>query len=249
MRKQPSMFKGDFVINNKGCEGVVVKYLNASKILVEFLDENRYRNWFEARDIREGVFKNPFIPTVEGIGFIGDGVHNTRLNGKQCLVHKVWSDMFTRCYNKNTRKKWASYEGCTVHKEWHNFQNFAEWYKNHKFYNKGYHLDKDILVRGNRVYSPETCCLVPPVVNLSVGIMVNYKGEHDGGVSLDKRCNKYNSSISKFGKERYLGLYDNERDAFDVYNKAKKEYMRELAIAHKEAITSKVYEALYNWDM
>lgn len=117
MRKKPSIFKGDFVINNKGCEGVVVKYLNASKVLVEFLDENRYRNWFEAKDIRGGFFKNPFIPTVEGIGFIGVGVHSTRLNGKQCPVHKVWLDMFTRCYNKKARKKWASYEGCTVHKE------------------------------------------------------------------------------------------------------------------------------------
>lgn len=249
MARKPSFSKGDFVINNKGCEGVVIDYIDASKVLIEFLDDNKFRNYFEAKDIREGVFRNPFIPTLSGIGYIGNGVHTARVNGKICPAYKAWSGMFTRCYDERHLSIRPSYRGCEVAKEWHDFQVFAEWYKGHKFFNKGYHLDKDILVRGNKVYSEDTCCLVPPSLNTSVGIRVNNKDAYVGCVSLDKRSGTFNSSICKFGKSIYLGSYKGEVEATEVYLKAKKEYMRELAIIYKDKVTDRVFNALFNWEV
>lgn len=243
----PSFFKGDFVINNRGCEGFVVDYVNARKVLVEFLDDNGYRGFFEASDLREGVFKNPYIPTVEGVGYLGVGEHKSRVNGKICKVYKVWSGMLTRCYTKNSRSKWASYGGCTVHKDWHNYQNFAEWYKNQKFYDAGYHLDKDILVKGNKVYGPDTCCLVPEAVNLAVRGGYGLNNPDEFGAYLDKRIGKYSSRISMFGKELHLGMFDKPEDASKAFKKAKKHYMKCLADVYKESIDEEVYLALSDW--
>ena len=249
MARIPSFSKGDFLINNKGCEAVIIDYLDSSKILVEFLDENRFRRYFEARDIREGVFKNPFLPTVSKVAYLGDGIHKTRTNGKPCRIHKVWSGMFTRCYYDLGGERYKSYRDCEVHKDWHNFQNFADWYKMQKFYDKGYDLDKDILVKGNRLYSAETCCLVPPSLNNSVGLRHNPKGKYAAGVRLDRRSGKFNSSISKFGKEYHLGVWDNESEASVAYLSAKKEYMRELAMIYKDKVSDKVFNALFNWEV
>ena len=71
--------------------------------------------------------------------------------------------MLIRCYNKKDLEKNPTYKNTTVCIEWCNFQNFAQWFE--KNYIDDWALDKDILVKGNKVYSPETCCFVPREIN------------------------------------------------------------------------------------
>ena len=105
--------------------------------------------------------KNPYHPAVYGIGYIGEG------EGEKGRVYNIWKKVLQRCYSKEYHIKKPTYIGCSVVKEWLNFQNFAKWYKkNYKPETmEGWHLDKDILVKGNKIYSPETCCFVPADIN------------------------------------------------------------------------------------
>lgn len=69
-------------------------------------------------------------------------------------------DIINRCYNAKFREKQLQYTGCTVCEEWLNYSNFKVWYGQNGIKGMALDLDKDILFKGNKVYSPETCCFV-----------------------------------------------------------------------------------------
>lgn len=82
--------------------------------------------------------------------------------------------MMNRCYGDKHKYSQYSYKGCTVCEEWHNYQNFAKWYEDN-YYNceEELELDKDIIIYGNKLYSPETCLFVPKLVNTSYRYSMN----------------------------------------------------------------------------
>jgi len=81
-------------------------------------------------------------------------------------IYCVWTDMIRRCYSAKDLLKNPTYTGCTVHADWHLFSNFKQWMIDNRY--EGMHLDKDILIKGNKVYGPDTCALVPNYVNQSL---------------------------------------------------------------------------------
>ncbi|MCH6545889.1 MAG: hypothetical protein IH796_07795, partial [Deltaproteobacteria bacterium] len=89
-----------------------------------------------------------------GINDAGYMISNT-VNGKilqLCPYYTTWKNMFVRCYNKKSLSRDNSYYGCSVAKEWHSFLSFKSWMKEQDW--EGLHLDKDIKVYGNKIYSP-----------------------------------------------------------------------------------------------
>lgn len=112
--------------------------------------------------------RNRYTPTVYGIGFLGEGKYRSRTK-----VYAVWTSMLRRCYAKELHEKYPTYIGCTVCEEWHNFQKFGEWFDAN--YVEGYELDKDIKVKGNKVYSPDTCLFVSPDANKIMARAKTYK--------------------------------------------------------------------------
>jgi hypothetical protein len=100
---------------------------------------------------------------VYGVGFIGEGKFKSSLNGVRSKAHKTWTGMLERCYSEKCHARNPTYKECSVCDEWHNFQNFAKWF--FKNYIKGFELDKDIKVKGNKIYSPDTCIFVSPKKN------------------------------------------------------------------------------------
>ena len=88
-------------------------------------------------------------------------------------VYNLWYGMLRRCYDKEQQKRGRgkNYADCTVCDRWLNFSNFAkditllfgyeDWLNK-----KGYCLDKDTLICGNRIYSRETCCFIPYTENI-----------------------------------------------------------------------------------
>ena len=124
--------------------------------------------------------------------------------------------------------------------EWHNFQNFAQWHEEN--YIEGFVLDKDILQKGNKIYSPENCCFVPNEINVLFTKRQNDRGDLPVGVI--KSYNRYIFQLSKNGK-RHRKSYETPEEAFQAYKQAKENYIKEIADKWRGKITEKVYEALY----
>lgn len=135
----------------------VILYSNASLVRVRFAGTG-YETTTQSSHIRRGVVKDKLCPSVFGVGFIGIGAHNVSVKGKPTKAYSLWCGMLQRCYDVSLHKRSPTYANCSVCDEWHNFQNFASWCEV-SFIN-GYHLDKDIRIAGNRVYSPSSCKFV-----------------------------------------------------------------------------------------
>lgn len=167
MTSQHEMVGKVFPTNNGG-DCVVVNYISAKNVTIMFLDEHQHQKKTQAVHVREGRVLNPFSKTVYEVGFIGVGRHKVSVKGKDTKIYKDWASMLSRGYSQLYKDKYPTYEECTVCEDWHNFQVFAEWAVQQEFFGSGYQIDKDILVRGNKLYSPNTCCYVPQHINKMV---------------------------------------------------------------------------------
>ena len=80
-----------------------------------------------------------------------------------CPYYYRWTNMLKRCYGNKGEPLYDCYQGCSVHPDWHSFGNFKAWMEKQDW--KGKQLDKDLRVRGNKVYSEDTCCFVDIYLN------------------------------------------------------------------------------------
>ena len=107
--------------------------------------------------------KDRMKPSVFGMGCFGNGDYKSRdpkTRGKT-PAYSRWQRMLERCYSDDYLAKKPSYIGCSVCDEWLNFQTFAAWfYNSYPDDGRYYVLDKDVKVKGNKVYSPITCLFV-----------------------------------------------------------------------------------------
>lgn len=165
--------------------------------------------------------------------------------GAVIVSYKVWRSMIERCYSNKYQERQPTYVGCEVCNEWLYFSNFKKWFEEN--YVDGYALDKDILIKGNKVYSPQTCCFVPQEINKLLLKHDRKRGEYPIGIHKDR--NNYVVLLSRYGKQEYLGTFKTPEEAFYVYKEAKEAHIKEVADEYysKGLITKRVYDALYRW--
>lgn len=181
----------------------------------------------------------------------GVGVNDVAGSSKTA-VYVVWYSMLRRCYSSVYHKNKPAYVGASVVEEWHKLSVFAEWFARN--YKSGYELDKDILVKGNNVYGPATCCFVPPEINAAL-IANKSKTELPIGVYYKKANRQYCASLAmgsdSNGKRinAYLGLYQTPLLAFAAYKKAKESWLKELADKYKDSLDPRVYDALLSYSV
>lgn len=161
--------------------------------------------------------------------------------------------MLKRCYDPKFHENNSSYIKCEVFKDWLNFQNFAKWYDDN-FYqleNEVMHLDKDILYKHNKIYSPKTCIFTPQNINILFIKSEKSRGDAPIGVYWDKIKNVFiaQGTIFENGKSKtvYLGRYNNSNDAFQSYKNFKENHLKEIANLYKDRIPQKLYDALINY--
>lgn len=187
---------------------------------------------------------------VRLIGSVGKGKYNSIKDSK---AYRVWKGMLDRCYNEKHRNKYKTYIDCEVCEEWLNFQNFTEWFYENYYEIEGeeMHLDKDILIKGNKTYSPDTCIFVPKRINSLFTKCDRARGNLPVGVRYRRDTNKYRvecSTQKNRVKHRVsLGQYDTVEEAFKVYKQFKENYIKEVAEEYKHKIPVKLYEALINY--
>ena len=199
---------------------------------------------------KKGQIKNPMSPNVYGVGYFGIGEFKSKdENGKTTKCYETWQGMHERCYDSKCQEKHPTYKGCKVCKEWNNYQEFAKW-DNENYYEVGderMELDKDILCKGNKVYSPETCVYVPQRINKLFVKSNKIRGEYPIGVC--KHGNKFRATLRKDNGNIQLGHFDTPEEAFFAYKTAKEEYIKEVAEEYKGKIDNRLYEALMNYEV
>lgn len=178
-------------------------------------------------------------------------------NGRKSKEYETWRGMLKRCLDDGYLEKEPTYKGCTISKEWTYYKNFYHWvisqenYKKWKDGDKKWAIDKDILIKGNKTYSAETCLLVPQNVNSLFTTRKLHRGKYPIGVDYLKKLDKFRAScMNPFTKKQeYIGVYNTTQEAFIAYKSYKENIIRLVA---NEAfavgnITQICYDAMLNY--
>ena len=233
---------GEVNISNEGCVMKIVEYNNANDIIIQFEDEYKYRVHTQYVNFQKGQCKNPFFASVFGYGYLGidkkGSVPKTKefKDGKWCSTWEYdrWRKMLIRCFDSKFKEKHPTYKDITCCDRWLCFANFLEDFailKNEYNWNvdEKLQLDKDILYKGNKLYSLENCVLVPNWINM---LFVNNdasRGEYPIGVCYHKQAKKYQARCNINGKLKGLGLYSTPEQAFNAYKIAKENEIKRIA--------------------
>ncbi|MEF2093047.1 hypothetical protein V3421_30760, partial [Pseudomonas aeruginosa] len=133
-------------------------------------------------DIKNGSIKDPYSPSVFGAGILGTK-YPINEGGIQTKEYELWCNMLRRCYSDSFKKKQPTYEGCEVGDKFKSYEYFYEWcHIQIGFANKDWQLDKDLLIKGNKVYNESTCVFIPKDINSLLTKSAASRGEHLIGV-------------------------------------------------------------------
>lgn len=248
---------GETRLNNFGSQMIIVEYRMSKDMNVYFPEYDWTAESVEYGQFKKGNVKCPYEKRVYGHGYLGEGKHKASENSKGTKCYDAWWHMLGRCYNPKYHEKEPTYKGCTVSKEWLNFQNFAEWYYNNYYEIEGQQmaLDKDILVKGNKIYSSDTCVFVPQNINMLFVKCDKSRGNLPIGVYYKKRTGKFQAYCSVYNFEEnksekiHLGYYDTPEKAFEVYKQFKEQNIKEVAEYYKGKIPKKLYDAMCGYEV
>ena len=228
----------------------IINYEGNRKVTVMFYDG--YVKEVSLDEIKSGKIRNPFSDgfLVKGVGVCD--VY-TQEAGKVSKEYKLWCGILERCYCEKFHAKKPTYIGCTIHEDWKLYSNFKQDVVEIPNFNKsvtcGWCLDKDILLKGNKVYSKDTCCFVPKQINSLLIANRKVRGDLPIGVQKVKRDGKFAACISRYNKNVTLSVHDCPMEAFYDYKAAKEAYIKEVANKWRDKIDPRVYEALMNWEV
>ena len=169
----------------------VLKYNDRANVEIRFLNTG-YEVVVRLDHIKSGKVKDPHSPSVCGVGILGTK-YLTTINGVKTKEYGLWKDMLTRCYSDTYQKKQPTYEGCEVSEKFKSYEYFYEWCNSQVGVDvKGFDLDKDLLTKGNKVYSENTSVFIPREINQILVKRTTSRGEHLIGVCWHKT--KYSTS-------------------------------------------------------
>ncbi len=231
----------------------ILKYNDSKDVVIQFL-KTGFETTVRLGDIRNGNLKDPYSPSVYGVGVSGIK-YPSKLNGRNTKEYDLWHSMLERCYSDSLKKKYPTYEGCEVSDNFKSYEYFYEWCNSQVgFSNQGnenpFHLDKDLLIKSNKFYSENTCVFIPREINLVLTKCTASRGKHLIGVSWNKKDNAFVARVAKNkGKQEYLGSFKTEIEAFNTYKKAKEAFIKEQANKWKSQIDERAYLALINYEV
>lgn len=230
---------------------IVLEYINASHLVIKFLNTGNIRK-VGVSELRKGEIRDNEAFPVHKVGIMD--VPNEFKNGKPTSKeYGIWKGVRERCYNENLRHKLMSYKDAEMSENFKRYSYFKEWCNKQIGFNsvddkgKGFHLDKDILIKGNKVYSEDTCCFVPAEINCAISNNKSVRGQFPQGVIYNCNKTRYRARIQRDNKWESLGTYDTPEEAFQVYKPVKEAHIKSLANKWKDQIDPRAYKALMNW--
>jgi len=186
---------------------------------------------------------------VFGVG-VNDWAGSIWVDGKVIREYQLWQNMLQRCFDEKYKQKYPTYDGITCSKEWLSMTTFIEDVSQMRGYGlSGWALDKDILQKGNKLYSKDTCCFVPAEVNLLLTKRDNSRGEFPVGVNFHKARGKFVARLNINGKRKHLGLFPTPEEAFQAYKLAKEAHIKVVADKWKHLLDERVFQALLDYEV
>ena len=235
-----SLNSGDFKI---------LKYNNNRNVEIQFL-RTGYKTSVHLVQVKNGSVKDPYLPSVYGVGVVGAKYPST-ISGVLTKEYILWKHMLERCYSDAFKKRCPTYEGCEASYKLKSYEYFYEWCnKQVGFGVDGFELDKDLLIKGNKVYSESTCVFIPKEINLALSTKKSQRGESLIGVYWCKRDKAFKAMVNKNkGRSECLGYFKTELEAFNAYKQAKESFIKEQANKWKSQIDERAYNALMNYEV
>lgn len=256
--KTVTLFRlGEEKLNNQGCLMKIVEYNKCDDIVVEFQDKYKCRIRTRYSHFSDGGVINPYRPNVLGVGIVGNK-YPAKINGEHTKEYKTWRGVISRSYGQVEKRKRPKYKDVICCDEWLLYENFYEWLHSQENFNKWINsdklwaIDKDILIKGNKVYSPETCCLVPLEVNALFLKSDALRGKYPIGVHFNKRRRKFCAQVNiKRGHQKFIGAYNTIEEAFYAYKKEKEALIKQVAQEEydKGNITKACYDTMMNYEV
>ena len=173
----------------------IVEYTSCSNVSIKFNDTGYIQKSKTAANVRGGAVRDKLKPTVCGVGYLGEGKFKTWEKGVHTKMYKVWHNMLVSCYDKNFQENNPSYKGCSVDKDWWDFQKFGAWFECNYF--EGGNLSKNMITGDSKLYSSETCSFVSKKDNTVKARAKHYKFINPDGdlveiYNLNKFCKDNN---------------------------------------------------------
>ena len=227
----------------------ILKYNGSKDVVIQFL-KTGFETIVQLGNIKSGKVKDPYTPSVYGVGVSGTKYLISE-GGVLTKEYTLWVGMLQRCYSDTSKKKNPTYIDCEVSDKFKSYEYFYEWCNEQiSFGVDGFELDKDLLVKGNKVYSEDSCIFIPKDINLLLTKCEASRGKHLIGVSWSNTNNAFVAMVRKNkGKSEYLGHFKTELEAFNAYKKAKENYLKEQANKYKSQIDLRAYNALMNYEV
>ncbi len=191
---------------------------------------------------------DPNEKSVYGVGFRPTRYPSHDSNGRITKEYNTWSGMMTRCYNPKYKLNKPTYNTAEVCDDWLHADNFMDWCQTQVGFGvEGFQLDKDILNKGNKLYSPENCAFVPAEVNSQLTKADARRGEFPIGVSWHTYHCKFSACMRTDNKTKHLGYFSTPEQAFLAYKVSKEAHLKIIAERYKDSIDERVYVALCNY--
>lgn len=235
---------GQRYISNNGYWARCVDYVNANDITVKF-EEYPIELHTQWNSFRNSRFRFP-------IGKYGN-INDIGCRDKNGLISKEyssWSSMFKRCYSPSVIKNRPTYNNKSVCNDWILYSNFLKWIKSQENYmlwsqNNNWCVDKDILEKGNAVYAPDKCLLVPEYINCLFVKCDSHRGKYPIGTHYEKESGKIKAQCRNPIEDRFinLGRFDTVQEAFYCYKNYKEHLIQK--IAKNEYDNKRITEACY----
>ena len=244
---------GEETLNNFGSKMIIKEYRNNKDIDVYFPEYNWIFKHTTYKHFKNGKIKCPYEPRYYGKGYLGEGKYKMSINGKHTDEFDIWYAMLRRCYDPKYHERNPTYKGCEVEDYLLNFQNMGEWIEENYYEVPGeiMCLDKDILCKGNKVYSRDTCIFVPERINLLFTKCDKSRGDNPIGMYQLPSGNYKAYCNNGYGKLDYLGTYSTKEEAFQVYKEYKEKVIKEVIDSYEgiipEPYYSKLKVAMYNY--
>ena len=246
---------GEEGYNNLGSKMIIKEYRSAKDIDVYFPEYNWVFEHTQYSAFKRGNIKCPYEPRYYGKGYLGEGKYKMSENGKHTYEYLIWHSMLMRCYDPKLHERNPTYKGCKVEDYLLNFQNMGEWIEDNYYEIPGEQmcLDKDILYKGNKVYSRETCIFVPKRINNLFTKKDNGIGDCPIGATPRVSGNYQVFCSNGYGKLINLGTYTTKEEAFQIYKEHKEKVIKEVIDSYEgripEPFYSKLKTAMYNYEV